>query len=205
MGLDFFAPYYRSIAQLFFGKTQLYGYRKAAELCQAGNALFVGSGDGHYLSHFSKEFSRIDFVDISKGMLHQVRENTQFNSETMRCLHQDFSEFSPDVRYDTIYMLFYLDMFSLDEKKMHVIKALSLLNEQGELVVLDFMPGGFWQRVKLFLARGLFSVLTLSTIPKVSDVESCLHQLSQVASVESLGNESVLLARVKPVAKANIL
>lgn len=172
-GFDFLAPFYDVLARLVIGKSivvsQLYFLRRFKE-CQ--HVLILGGGSGWLLDSLCKECPnvRIDYIDVSSGMINKAKIKSR-NNQRINFIKGTEDDI-PDRLYDGVITNFYLDMF--DEKRLNVVieKVKGSLTNSSLWAVTDFVSEQRGYRMMLWWMYGFFRIIARIEARRLPDWQS---------------------------------
>jgi len=172
-GFDFLAPFYDVLGRLFIGKSiiisQLYFLKRFKE-CK--HLLIVGGGSGWLLDLLCRECPdvRIDYIDVSPGMLNRAKKRLR-NNQRINFI-QGAENDIPDRLYDGVITNFYLDMF--DEKRLNVVigKIKGSLTKSAFWVVTDFVIARRGHELMLWWMYRFFRIIARIEATRLPDWQS---------------------------------
>lgn len=181
---DRIAKPYRWMEWLSFGPL-LHRARTAwlEDLSHARSALVLGDGDGRFtrdLLAFNPQV-HAHAVDLSAGMLAQLRLRCAPYADRVRTTHCDAMEFVPDTRYDLVTTHFFLDCLTQQQVEQLIRTLLPALTTDAMWLVSDFdIPQqGVARPVAAALVPSLyaaFRVMTGLRTRQVPDYATALQQ-----------------------------
>jgi 2-polyprenyl-3-methyl-5-hydroxy-6-metoxy-1,4-benzoquinol methylase len=114
-----------------YHKKREYLYNIFKKYHQSGTALELGSADGIMTKKLCGDFTTLTVVDGSALFLQQVKENVA--ASNLKLVHSLFEDFTPDRKYDTIFMSHILE--HLDDPVSLLIRSRSWLAANGRILV----------------------------------------------------------------------
>ena len=142
MNFDHVASIYDRMASVVFGsKWKCVQIAAARELNQVDQLLILGGGTGAILEQLVHP--EITYVEMSGKMIDQARQRP--TNATVKFVNADFLEWNSKQKFDAIYCPFFLDCFDESTLKEVLNKVLTLLNDPGQLHVIDFKNGNWFQ------------------------------------------------------------
>ncbi|MGA2421709.1 MAG: class I SAM-dependent methyltransferase [Candidatus Acidiferrum sp.] len=173
MNCDRLARHYEILERLTFGRRlEKRRFAFLAERETAERALLCGDGDGRFLAELLRVNAgvRVDFVDLSEGMIaiaeRRVRKMGESFRERVRFFACDVMEFEPAVGgYDLISAHFFLDCFSEEEIGAVVGRVAGWGARDARWVVSEFCEAETslkraWTRAVI---SGLYAAFRLTT------------------------------------------
>jgi ubiquinone/menaquinone biosynthesis C-methylase UbiE len=172
-GFDFLAPFYDVLARLIIGKSivisQLYFLKRFK---QSKHLLILGGGSGWLLDSLCKECPdvRIDYIDVSPGMINRAKERVK-NNHRINFI-QGGDDDIPDRLYDGVITNFYLDMF--DEKGLDAVieKIKKALTKSSLWVVTDFVSEQRGHELMLWWMYRFFRIIARIEATSLPDWQS---------------------------------
>lgn len=165
---DRLAKPYRWMEWMSFGPL-LHRARTAflGDLARARHALVLGDGDGRFtrdLLAFNPHI-RVHTIDLSAGMLEQLRLRCAVYSDRLRTTHCDATEFVPDAQYDLVTTHFFLDCLTQSQMEQLIRTLVPALTTDALWVVSDFhIPHeGMAQPLATVLVQALYAAFRLIT------------------------------------------
>lgn len=144
MNFDRVAGIYDSLARIVFGcKWETIQTLAAPALNEKESILILGGGTGAILEELTCE--SVTYVELSSKMLEQAKRRSSKSNVTF--YQADFLEWNTDLQFDAVYCPFFLDCFDQKRLDQVVSKIKGLLTPEGELHVLDFQKGNWYQQV----------------------------------------------------------
>ena len=159
MSFDRVAPFYDRLARLVFGSSIQRAQRHFLnQVPPAARVLLVGGGTGWLLPYVLEkpEVAHVTYLEASAVMLalaqqkaHDVRSST---TASIRWLHGDERQLTPDDRYDVVITNFVLDMYAGTALDQLMERLLNHLHPAGCWLFADFRLSGkqrhrWWQRL----------------------------------------------------------
>ncbi len=181
---DLIARPYRTLEYLTLGRTlertRLYYLPR---LLAARNALFLGDGDGRFLSHLlaANATAHATALDISARMLHLLRERCAPYATRLQTHQTDALAFTAPkgTQYDLVVTHFFLDCLPQPEVEELMRQVAPVLAPNAQWVVSDFrIPTGLMRWPAQLLVGGLylaFRVLTGLRTSRLPDHASALQ------------------------------
>jgi len=174
-GFDFLAPFYDVLARLIIGNSivvsQLYFLKRFKE-CK--HVLILGGGSGWLLDSLYRECPdlRIDYIDLSSGMINKSKMKSRNNQRVNFITGTE--EDIPDRLYDGVITNFYLDLF--DEKRLNVVieKVNGSLKNSSLWAFTDFISEQRGHEMMLWWMYRFFRVIARIEATRLPDWQSCM-------------------------------
>lgn len=99
------------------------------------NILDVGYGNGNLLLKIQNTTYKVNAYGVEKSQLLYEHSREQLLKSKVNIFCEDFENLSIDKQFDIIIMSFYLH--HVDDFSKHLIKAFSMLNNNGIIIILD--------------------------------------------------------------------
>jgi SAM-dependent methyltransferase len=207
MNCDGVARLYRAFEYLAFGGA-LQSCRRMylGEVANCRNALLCGDGDGRFLAELlavNREI-RVDFVDLSAGMIQVARRRVDALGSgaipRTRFQATDVRDFEPrGTCYDLITAHFFLDCFHDHEVTGVTRKLASLARTGTKLLLSDFRipQRGISRHIDAAIVRGLYGAFRLTTglrVTRLPDYEGALERAGFRKEKETLKLGGLLVA-----------
>lgn len=208
MNCDRVARFYRPLEYLSFGGAlQACRVMYLREVADCSRALVCGDGDGRFVAGLlrANRKVRVDFVDLSAGMVRLARRRVEAMgspaSGRARFHVGDVREFSADDRapYDLITAHFFLDCFD-DRDVAEVARRLGALAASGaRLLLSDFRipAGGVRRYVDAAIVRSLYGAFRLTTglrVSRLPNYEGALERAGFCKQMETIKLGGLLVA-----------
>ncbi len=146
-GFDRLAPGYDLLSKLFFGRKLSQAQTDHfVHTSPISHLLVLGGGTGHFLPDFFRIHpeARVEFVDLSPGMLKQARQNlageAPMHFEQVVFNHLDIEKDLALLtgNYDAVLLPFVLDCLTEDQINRVLKNLKDLVAPQGRIYLTDF-------------------------------------------------------------------
>ena len=97
--------------------------------------LDVGYGTGHLLEKLAARFPDVTLSGVENSRELYAHSQSKLSSSGIRVACADFASFAPESTFDVVIFSFFLHHTA--DFRVHLGKALSLLNEGGKIVIAD--------------------------------------------------------------------
>jgi ubiquinone/menaquinone biosynthesis C-methylase UbiE len=188
MNCDWIAPYYQTLEHLSFGShLERSRFAFLSEVRTARRAIVCGGGDGRFLARLLQANPRVqvDFVDLSKRMIHLARERVAglgpAFQERVRFCEGDIATFVPSpAGYDLIVTNFFLDCFTEAELAEVVSRLARWGAQEGRWIVSDFrqargLAGRIWTSAIIRALYAAFRITTGLSVSSLPNYVAALH------------------------------
>ena len=189
MSYDRFAPFYRTVETLVFGRSlqeaRCAGLRGAAP----ENVLIIGDGNGRFLEQAVSAWPDAKFIsiDASAGMVRQAKQRV--TSADIRFIQADVFDGLAELKgqtFDAIVTHFFLDCFP-EETLEKLIPVLSeKLTDTGAWYVSDFIDRAPHHRAMLWTMYRFFHTFTETPAHRLPNYRKLLT--ARGFTPESLGS-----------------
>ncbi|MEG1255769.1 class I SAM-dependent methyltransferase [Clostridium sp.] len=135
-------------------------------------ALEFGCGTGLVSSNLTHRFSEILMMDLSEGMIEQLKIKIQENHiDNMKTWCGDVFNFNDEEKFDVIYTS--MALHHITEVSGVVKKLYTLLKNNGKLVVVDLCPdgGSFHDEVSDFHGHNGFELSYMEELLREAEFE----------------------------------
>ncbi len=208
MNCDRIAPFYRSLEYLSFGGAlQACRVMYLRDVLDCRRALLCGDGDGRFLAALlrANRGARVDFVDLSGGMISLARRRVEaMSSEAASRVNfhaGDVRQFdaSDGAPYDLITAHFFLDCFD-EADAAGVARRLARLAQPGaKLLLSDFRipQRGIARYIAGAIVQGLYGAFRIMTglrVTRLPNYESALERAGFRKQRETLKLGGLLVA-----------
>jgi len=170
---NFVAPYYDFLSKLIFGgqilSSQTYFFDHLKEMT---DVLIIGGGTGELLKHLPKDVN-VCYLEKSKRMIQSAKKKS--SSPDITFIQQDFFEFKPDQKYDTVICPFFLDCFNEQLLQGAIQKIKEQLIPKGLLIVSDFDD----EAISIFLSKTMhlfFGLVVALQAKKLQPIRKVLYK-----------------------------
>lgn len=171
---DRLAQVYDVLAGFVFGKVwERIQRAPVAFLKGKREVLIVGGGTGKLLPHL-EEGQQVTFVELSPGMILKAKQRATKAAVTF--VHADYLMWETSSVYDVILFPFFLDVFREANLRKVITKAQKQLSVSGELHVIDFQKGSWFQRSLIQIMYGFFRLTANLEADRLLDFHSELLQ-----------------------------
>ncbi|MEZ0483883.1 class I SAM-dependent methyltransferase [Fibrella aquatica] len=179
MTFDAVAPFYDSLARLFFGRSLIRAQQWGIGQVRSGSrVLMLGGGTGVTLPDLlSRQPSSVLFVEASGSMLTKARQRTQPDDPVsfQKGTEADLPE---TIQFDAILLPFVLDLYPFHTLQGQMLPTLlDHLAPGGQLIVTDFArPQTYWQQAYMWLMLRFFGLLANIPARQWTDWPMALRQ-----------------------------
>ena len=169
---DIIAPFYDQMASLVFGDRLRQIQKTYLDQIDSGSSiLIVGGGTGEILEWLPQDKRlTITYVELSPKMMAKAKlRRTQLSQTDFVC--KNILDHSG--QFDYVIANFFLDCF--DKESLHIVldKLQDLLENDGELIVSDFLPTGHLRHKLLnYLMHGFFRLIANLASGSLLDIRS---------------------------------
>lgn len=159
-GFDFLSSFYDKLARAIIGKdivlSQIYFLDRFS---QCKRLLILGGGSGWILNEIRGHypFLKIDYIDLSPGMMDRARKRIK-NTANVNFITGSEDNLLAD-HYDGVITNFFLDMFSEWNLSNLIEKIKSSLHREAIWVVTDFVNERKMQAIKLWWMYRFFRII----------------------------------------------
>ena len=149
-GFSILAPIYDHLAELIFGNAILESQTSfISRIASQSTILILGGGTGRILRKLDDLGVplKIDYVEISQGMINRAKKNNLINLE-IRFLTEKPSNCE---QYDVVFAAFYFDVLTNNELIQEIREIRYLIAPDGMVILTDFQVTGnafsrVWQK-----------------------------------------------------------
>ena len=189
MGYDQFAPFYKTVETLVYGKALQQARCAGLSAASPESVLVVGDGNGRFLEQAIRAWPDAHFVsvDASEGMLREAKRRV--TAPQVKFIHADIFDALHGIEgqtFDVIVTHFFMDCFREDTLERLIPKLLGHLSIAGTWCISDFTNQKFYHRAMLWVMYRFFHTFTETPAQRLPDYRKILVENGLVP--ENLGS-----------------
>ena len=200
---DHVATYYDRLARFVFrGSIRRAQIEFLSQIKPKSTVLIVGGGTGWILQEAIAKQKDIEilYVEKSSKMIELAFSRFELENElNIHFIHSSLEDWNSEMAFDVVICNFFLDVFSDEKLKKHIIPKLKLLlNLHGKLMVADFQNKHnlLWQRLLLWIMHIFFGRISRLESSKLADLGSSLSLAGFVLEQEKCFYRDMIFSHV---------